>query len=422
MNTRLIYNFIVSIILTAISNDITAQQAGDDCKFIGNVINVNVPSTFSDYWNQVTPENAGKWGSVESTRDLMNWANLDRVYNYAKTNEIPFRFHTLIWGAQQPGWINTLDPEEQLEEIEEWMRLASNRYMPDWPEDIPFYIDVVNEPINDRPMQYINALYGEDGKGYDWIVKSFELARYYFPNAQLHLNEYNVLNSDTRTAQYIDIINILMEKGLIDGIGLQCHRFEIENTPMSQLGANLDQLAETGLPIFITEFDLGNPGGTLTGNRDVDDAQQLDLYERLFPFFWEHEAVKGITIWGYREGQTWQESTYLLRSDGTERPALTWLRNYLRLNNVCFITSTERAVKPEFVIYPNPSSSGNFMINTNAETTIGRIFDSFGKEIMNFQISGDSYLLDLGNQPSGLYILRLGSETESTNRKLIIAR
>lgn len=34
----------------------------------------------------MTPENAGKWGSVESTRDTMNWGQLDTAYTLAKTN------------------------------------------------------------------------------------------------------------------------------------------------------------------------------------------------------------------------------------------------------------------------------------------------------------------------------------------------
>src|SRR5262245_33697065 len=61
----------------------SAQIAVGKSKFLGNIINGNPPSNFSTYWNQVTPENAGKWGSVEPTRDVMNWGQLDTIYNYA---------------------------------------------------------------------------------------------------------------------------------------------------------------------------------------------------------------------------------------------------------------------------------------------------------------------------------------------------
>ena len=90
-------------------------------RFVGNVYsNAQLPN-FELYWNQVTPENAGKWGSVESTRDVMNWGGLDAAYQLAQENGFPFRFHVLVWGAQQPTWMADLSPEEQLEEIREWM-------------------------------------------------------------------------------------------------------------------------------------------------------------------------------------------------------------------------------------------------------------------------------------------------------------
>ena len=43
-------------------------------KFLGGVSSPSQDLNFTAYWNQVTPENAGKWGSVEATRDVMNWA------------------------------------------------------------------------------------------------------------------------------------------------------------------------------------------------------------------------------------------------------------------------------------------------------------------------------------------------------------
>jgi endo-1,4-beta-xylanase len=46
--------------------------------------------------------------------------------------------------------------------------------------------------------------------------------------------------------------------------------------------------------------------------------------------FWEHPAVKGITLWGFRPG-LWRDKEHanLVREDGSERPALQWLRRYV---------------------------------------------------------------------------------------------
>ena len=44
---------------------------------------------FANYWNQVTPENGGKWGTVEGTRDVMNWTQADAAYALAQGQRLP---------------------------------------------------------------------------------------------------------------------------------------------------------------------------------------------------------------------------------------------------------------------------------------------------------------------------------------------
>src|SRR4051812_48543918 len=144
------------------------------------------------YFNQITPENAGKWGSVEATRDVMVWDGVDSAYKFAKDHKLLFKFHTMIWGQQQPAWLDSLTPQEQLEEIDEWMTAVAQRY-----PDIDL-IDVVNEPLN-TPATYREALGGAGTTGYDWVVKAFQMARAHFPHAKLILNEYNTLMLDQFT-------------------------------------------------------------------------------------------------------------------------------------------------------------------------------------------------------------------------------
>ena len=36
---------------------------------------------------------------------------------------------------------------------------------------------------------------------------------------------------------------------------------------------------------------------------------QLAAFQRVFPVFWEHPAVKGVTIWGYVRGFHWRNNT-----------------------------------------------------------------------------------------------------------------
>lgn len=262
------------------------------------------------YFNQITPENAGKWGSVEATRDVMDWTALDTAHQTAVDNGFEFKYHVLLWGQQQPGWIASLPAEEQLAEIEEWMAAVAARY-----PDLDL-VEVVNEPMN-APPSYRDALGGAGETGYDWIITAFEMAREHFPNAQLILNEYNVIVDDGLTTNYLNIIGLLQERGLIDGIGEQAHFYERANPEV--LAANLDRLAATGLPIYISEFDLNL----------ADDADQANVMSRLFPIFWDHPRVAGVTHWGHLQGSVWRTNAYLIRTDGTTRPALDWLMCYI---------------------------------------------------------------------------------------------
>ena len=328
---------------------------GED-KFLGSVSQFDHPM-FPDLFNQVAPENAGKWGVVAgATRaDPRRWEQLDEIYAFAQQNDMPFRFHNLLWGNQQPTWMKDLEPEEQLAEIENWFAAVAERY-----PDIE-WLEVVNEPTWDPPdcadpknegdlcedagdyLQALGGYNGTDGTGWDWILNAFRLAREYFPDTKLMINDVLITNSPEATSDYLEIIEVLQEEDLVDGIGLQGHaHVTTEGVPgptvwrrdwapeedMTVHTANLDRLAATGLPIQITELDLdgverdGVPG----------DEVQLADYRRVFPAFWEHPGVEGITLWGWREPYHWRndQGAAIVDAEDELRPAARWLFDYVR--------------------------------------------------------------------------------------------
>lgn len=311
-------------LMVAVPSLQAAPIAAGQPKFLGSTYSSAQAPGFADYWNKVTPENAGKWGSVEAVRGQMDWTALDEAYHFAKSHGFPFHLHVLVWGSQQPDWIRHLPPDEQRREIERWITAVSQRY-PD-----ADFVEVVNEALHHPPDNarkgdgnYIQALGGRGTTGWDWVLTSFRLARQHFPHAKLLINDYSITRSTQTTQRYRHIIELLQKEQLIDGIGLQEHAFETTpNVPMAVHRANLDVLAATGLPIYITEFDIDGPS----------DARQLKDYQRVFPVFWQHPDVKGITLWGFRPG-LWRDKqgAYLIRKDGSERPALVWLRDYVNV-------------------------------------------------------------------------------------------
>ncbi|MBC6610008.1 endo-1,4-beta-xylanase [Hymenobacter sp. BT507] len=393
-------------------------------KFLGGVYSTPQLPFFTVYWNQVVPENAGKWGSVEATRDQMNWTELDAAYKLAKDNNFPFRFHVLLWGSQQPVWIENLPAAEQLAEINQWMAAVAQRY-----PDLDL-VEVVNEPTNDPPLNgytgnngtntpgggggnYYEALGGAGSTGWDWIIKGFELARQHFPKARLMLNDYGVASSTANAQRYLSIINLLKERNLIDAVGIQGHAFETRNITAANLGANLDIIASAGKPLYVTEMDIDgvNAAGQL------DDAAQLAEYQRIFPVFWTHPAVRGVTLWGYRPGH-WRtnQGAYLAKADNTERAALTWLRSYVANT----VLSRRQALASSVQLYPNPTVDGHFLLNRTDKVTALRVFDTQGRLVHQQTPHRRSTLeVRLALAP-GLYVVQLEEAGHLTTRSLIV--
>lgn len=315
-------------------------------KYFGNIVAGSVPGNYTANWNQVTAENGSKWGSIEGTRGVYSWTESDRGYNWASANGGLFKFHTLVWGAQTPSWVNTASTSTIQTAVRQFVEATAAHYGPMGGLKM---IDVLNEPVN-TPMvaNYKAALTAgyraepanaaDLNNQYGWAIWCFQLARKSFPNATLLINEYNVeMNWNNCRAPYIAMVNAIKNapnlsdgrKNLIDGVGLQCHG--IENLTAANFRACIDEIwNNTGIPIHITEFDTpANP----------NETKQRDVYSSLIPVAWEHARVAGITLWGYIQGQTWIRGNGVTGAGGTDsgiiyanggdRPAMTWLRNYM---------------------------------------------------------------------------------------------
>ena len=324
-----------------------AQLNTNPNKFLGNITTGNNNMDFngfkfSDYWNQVTPENATKWQSVEGTRGQYNWGGADNAFNYAKNHNFPFKFHCFVWGSQYPSWIKDLSPSERYKAIEEWMDAAKKHY-----PDLQL-IDVVNEAMeghqNDTYLMR-EALGGNGKTGYDWLIKAFEMAHERWPNAILIYNDYNVLQWGVN--EFIGLVGTLRNAGApIDAYGCQAHHFTLNNCAQSTLKDNLFTI-QNGLkmPMYVTEYDISF----------ADDADQEKRYKEQIPLFWEADYVAGVTLWGWFVGSTWAENTGLIKNN-QERLALKWLREYMATDAAKNAVGPFPGMKKEASIYIRPAA------------------------------------------------------------------
>ena len=340
-------NLLLLALLALMPLGAAAQISSNPDKFIGNITTryqmdagEGVPQ-FYKLWNQVTCENESKWGSVEGNRGSYNWG-CDRAFDYAKQHGFTYKFHALVWGAQYPGWLPSLSPKDRFAAIVSWFDAVKKKY-----PTMPMF-DVVNEAVGthqkDNPM--IKESLGGGGKtGFDWLIKAFEMAHERWPDAILIYNDYNTFQWNTN--EFIELVKALRDAGApIDAYGCQSH--DLTDCDVNNF-KNAEARIQTSLkmPMYSTEYDIGTS----------DDAKQLQRYKEQIPYMWEKPYCAGITLWGYVYGATWTtDGNSGIYRGGKERPAMTWLKEYMASEAARTAKSPFPGMKKEASVYIRPAA------------------------------------------------------------------
>jgi len=323
-----------------------APLADGASKYLGNITTSNgVRNDFGTYWNQITAENECKWGSIEGrAHGTYDFTGCDRAYNWAKNNGGHFKFHALVWGGQYPTWLKSMNATDTRKAIDAWFDKVKEHY-----PDLEM-IDVVNEAIRTgtNPNKYhspydetqiVQALGGDDNGSYAFVIEAFKMARQRWPKAVLIYNDYNTFQWQIDDG--IALVNKIKAAGanLVDAYGQQAHDLTANNGTacmnFNTFKAALKKIHDgVGIPLFITEYDIGI----------YDDAVQKQCYSEQIPEFMNAEYVAGITLWGYIYGKTWitpDGQSGIIKNGydgsgkeqaGTDRPAMTWLKDYMSKN------------------------------------------------------------------------------------------
>ena len=164
-----------------------------------------------------------------------------------------------------------------------------------------------------------------------------------WPDAILIYNDYNSIQWDIDN--YITLVRTLRDAGApIDAYGNQSHditdisKNNLENALKKQQDALL-------MPMFITELDIDK----------ANDAQQKTQYQNVLPTMWEKPYCAGVTLWGYVHGATWVDNSGLYKN-GEERPAMTWIKEYMQTDAAKNAVGPFPGTKKEASIYIRPAS------------------------------------------------------------------
>lgn len=264
----------------------------------------------SEHFELAVLESDAKWARVEPTPGARNFAAADANITWAEANGFAVKGHTLLWGipmpfssAALPRWAEAQFPSTDLTEAESTeLRAIVKAFIQDSIRHYDhklLYWDVTNESMQPLAQWFILRL------GPSIINDAFRWAREADPDVKLVFNEWIVevftgLLAPT-AADVRDRVLELLDQGVpIDALGQQAHfaptaAFAIPSTDISgrtkidDYAVALDTLAETGLPIHITETNFIAPD-----NPELRAAQA----EALLRLWWGHPSVEQIVFWG----------------------------------------------------------------------------------------------------------------------------
>ncbi len=253
---------------------------------------------FLENFNSAVTENAVKWGNMERRRGEVDYNVVDGILAWTEENDIPLRAHNLFWGIPkyvQP-WLKELSDEELEQVLKERAITVTSRYKGRFAE-----YDLNNEMIHGN--------YYEERLGPDITMQMARWAHQGDPGIKLYLNDYDILTG-RKLPEYLTHIRQLKSQGVpINGIGVQGH-LHGEEFDRQALKDALDSLAQFGLPIRITEFNMPGQRSIFMQDRSLrlsPDAAKVNARELTdyYTICFAHPAVEGILMWGFWEGANW---------------------------------------------------------------------------------------------------------------------
>lgn len=247
----------------------------------------------------------------------------DLALNWLAERGIRVRGHYLMWAPVQPGRrygqpkeaftlpVAELIKSEKVNEreavrraafahVEQMLKFAGNR-VAEW--------DAINHIANDAHLRF-SDLFGVQIYA-DVIKRARELA----PQAQMWVNEGNVIEEGTRLQKYYDVVAGLIATGTRpDGFGFMSHFREGAFTQPEEIYRRLDWFSELVPNLQLTELDIDC----------ADEQLQGDYLRDVLTAAFSHPAVSGIVMW-----QVWGDAAgrkALWRPDWSIKPAgQAWL-------------------------------------------------------------------------------------------------
>lgn len=272
-------------------------------------------ATVPFYWNSLEPEeNKPRYG--KDSPKVYRRPAPDLCVEYCHDNNIRTKLHCLVYDKFVPAWLTEMNEEEVLAKYEKRFKEIADRYTGKM-----FEFEVINEILQ---MYFWNryscsTVFDKKDIG-EW---AFKLARKYFPNETLVLNDGNLFAEISEKKHFSNFYmlceNLIMKGAEIDKIGMQHHLFsgtaadsqeEYEHDVKSGVMWNnpnklfemLDVLSDFNVPLEITEITVPTFGPT-----EEDELLQADMLKLWLSVFFSHPSVNTAVYWNTIDGYAYDD-------------------------------------------------------------------------------------------------------------------
>lgn len=304
--------------------------------------NTKLAARFVQECGILVPELELKWAAgnklLRPNIHSFDFAAADWMNNFAKTHDLLFRGHTLIWHNSLPSWFKEKVNRQNAEQLlVKHIKTVAGRYAGEvhsW--------DVVNEAIAHDPTQGRSDRLRQtpwlEFIGPDYIDLAFRVAAKADPKALLVYNDYG-MDYDSRKDEakrnaVLKLLERLKSKGTpIHALGIQAHLWG-SATPgfkPKKVRDFLRNVASLGLKILITELEVVDKD--LPANNLVRDRIVARAYEDYLSVALDERAVIAVLTWGLSDRYTYASEFYPradaapvrpLPLDADLKPKLAW--------------------------------------------------------------------------------------------------
>lgn len=271
-------------------------------------------------FDYVTAEDEMKWDATEPTRNQFTFTKGDQILDFATSNGMKVKGHTLVWYNQLPSWVSSISSASDLRAV---MLNHIQGVMQHYKGKVVAW-DVVNEAWDDTdPAKLRDSVFSRVlGKSY--IDDAFTAARAADPDAKLFYNDYATDGLGAKANSVYAMVKDLKARNIpIDGVGMQMHwRVEGSTLTAAEFASNMQRLVDLGVEVVISEMDVQLcKGGTL-------EEQQARFHDMVAACIAQPKCT-AVTFWGITDKYSWLNArTDLGCTTGVTPRPLLWDDNY----------------------------------------------------------------------------------------------